>query len=101
MSATRPAQQLMSLAEEELGLLASGRTDELAALQERRDAVLAQLPAHVIEPLDREALAKAHAMQVQITGLLEKATAEMAARLNRLDHGRSSLRAYAASLKQA
>lgn len=101
MSAPGPAQQLVALAEEELGLIASGRTDELAAVQERRDALLGELPELVVEPGDREALAQAHALQVQVTALLEKATAEMAARLARLDRGRTSVRAYASSLKRA
>jgi flagellar biosynthesis/type III secretory pathway chaperone len=101
MSDARAANQLETLAEEELGLLAAGRVDELAELQARRDVLLAQLPELVVEPGDREALARAHAMQVQVTALLERATAEMATRLTRLDHGRTSMRAYATALKQA
>ena len=92
---------LASLAEEELGLLAAGRIEELGAVQARRDELLGQLPAVVVEPSDREALARAHAMQVQITALLERATNEMAARIARLDRGRTSVRAYATSLKTA
>ena len=101
MSEPRPAHELAALAEEELGLIAAGRVEDLASVQDRRDALLAQLPELVVDPGDRAALAQAHAMQVQVTALLEKATAEMAGRLARLDHGRASVRAYATSLKQS
>ena len=101
MSDVRPAQQLVSLAEEELGLIASGRIDDVLAVHERRDALLAELPELVTDPDDREALARAHAMQVQVTALLERATNEVAARLNHIDRGRASVQAYAASLKRA
>jgi hypothetical protein len=101
MSDPRPAHQLAALAEEELGLIAAGRVDDLAGVQERRDVLLAQLPELVVDPHDRDALAHAHAMQVQVTALLERATAEMAGRLARLDHGRSSVRAYATTLKHS
>ena len=101
MSAVPPAFALEALAEEELGLIAAGRIEELPELQERRDELLAQLPDLVVDPVDREALIRAHAVQVQVTALLERATAEMAARLTRLDHGRTSVRAYATSLKHA
>jgi hypothetical protein len=101
MSETGPAQALEWLASEELGLIAAGRVDELAELQARRDELLAELPALVVDPADREALARAHAMQVQVTALLERAAGEMIARLARLDQGRASVKAYATSLKQA
>jgi hypothetical protein len=38
---------------------------------------------------------------VQVTALLEKAMAETAAQLGRLQHGRTALRGYAQSLKRA
>ena len=101
MSAPRPVDALTTLAEEELGLIAAGRFDELDAIHARRDDVLAQLPEPVVDPADRETLAHAHAMQVQIAALLERATAEMAERLVRLDRGRMSVKAYANSLKHA
>jgi hypothetical protein len=101
MSADAPVFQLAALAEEELGLLAAGRFDEIADVQARRDEVLARMPAFVADAAEAEALAQAHALQVQVTALLEQATAEMSARLNRLDRGRTSVRAYAASLKAA
>jgi hypothetical protein len=96
-----PAQELVDLAHEELGLLAAGRTDELAALQGRRDDALARLDVTDLSPDERGALVQAHALQVQITALLEKATYEAAGRLARLDRGRKGVRAYASSLKRA
>jgi hypothetical protein len=95
------AQELVDLAHEELGLLAAGRIDELAGVQGRRDGVLARLDVTGMSTGERAALVQAHALQVQITALLEKATYEAAGRLSRLDRGRQGLRAYAASLKQA
>ena len=101
MSAPGPVFQLAALAEEELGLLAAGRFDEIADVQVRRDEVLAQLPALVTDPAETKALADAHALQIQVTALLEQATADMSRRLNRLERGRGTVQAYAASLKAA
>ena len=101
MSASSPVFALAALAEEELGLLAAGRFDEIAGVQTRRDEVLAQIPAQLTDPAETRALADAHALQIQVTVLLEQATADMARRLNRLDRGRGTVRAYAASLKAA
>ena len=101
MSEPRPAQALAALAEEELGLIAAGRIEDLTETQARRDELLATLPDVVVDPDDRDALARAHEIQVQITALLERAANEMAARIARLDHGRTSVKAYATSLKHA
>jgi len=101
MSEPRPEQALAALAEEELGLIAAGRIEDLVGTQARRDELLATLPAVVADAEDREALARAHEIQVQITALLERATNEMAARIARLDRGRTSVKAYATSLKHA
>jgi hypothetical protein len=98
---TSPAQQLVELAHEELGLVASGRVDELKALQDRRDAALSALDERALSSGDRAALVQAHALQVQITALLEKATAETAGQLARLDRGRAGVRGYATSTKRA
>ena len=95
-----PAQQLVALAHEELGLVASGRVDEISELQDRRDAALASLDQHGLSSADRAALVQAHALQVQITALLEKATAETAGQLARLDRGRAGVRGYATSTKR-
>ena len=101
MSADSPVFQLAALAEEELGLLAAGRFDDIASVQTRRDEVLAHLPALVTDPDEAKALADAHALQIQVTVLLEQATADMARRNNRIDRGRDTVKAYAASLKAA
>ena len=101
MSELAPVFQLAALAEEELGLLAAGRFDEIITVQARRDEVLAQLPVLVTEPDEVKALANAHALQIQVTALLEQATADMARRLNHIGRGRDTVKAYAASLKAA
>ncbi|HEY3020442.1 MAG TPA: hypothetical protein VGJ32_09630 [Solirubrobacteraceae bacterium] len=94
------ARRLVALAEEELDLLAAGRVDALAELQERRDAALAALPAE-LSAADRGVLARAHQLQVQVAALLERALSETAAELGRLDRGHAALRGYAGSLKRA
>jgi hypothetical protein len=96
-----PAEQLVALAHEELGLVASGRVDEISGLQDRRDAALAGLDGDTLSTGDRAALVQAHALQVQITALLEKATAETAGQLARLDRGRTGVRGYATSTRRA
>jgi hypothetical protein len=96
-----PAEQLVALAHEELGLVSSGRADQLKDLQDRRDAALASLDAHEMTGADRTALVQAHALQVQITALLEKATTEAAGQLARLERGRAGVRGYASTTKRA
>src|SRR4051812_41233139 len=92
--------RIADLAEEELGLVATGRYEELAALHERRDAALAALPA---EPTDaqREVLVRAHHVQIQVAALLERAVAQTAAEASKVDRGQTALRGYASSLKRA
>ena len=51
-SLTDPVRAIADLAEEELGLVATGCYDELNALHVRRDAALAALPAD-LAPSDR------------------------------------------------
>ena len=97
---SRHAQRLVALAEEELALLAAGRVDALAELQERRDAALAGLPAE-LAPADRSVVAHAHELQVQVAALLERALSETAAELGRVERGHAAVRGYASSLKRA
>jgi hypothetical protein len=92
------AKTLVALAEEELGLLAAGRVDELADLYDRREAVLAALPAQLDED-DRAALGQAHLLQEQVTALLQKAVAQAATDLAQLDRGQTAVRGCANSLK--
>jgi hypothetical protein len=94
------AERLVALAQEELGLLAAGRVDELAELQDRRDAALDALPAELSDT-DRATLDQARLLQEQVTALLDKAVAQAASDLARLDRGQSAVRGYANSLKGA
>ena len=91
---------LTALAEEELGLIAAGRTEELADLHARRDAAIAALPMD-LSPAERQDLRALHDLHRQVTALLERARDEVAARLGRLDHGKAALRGYADALKGA
>jgi hypothetical protein len=95
-----PVRVLAALAEEELDLIAAGRTEALAELQERRAAALAALPAQLTAP-EREVLTRVHALQEQVSALLQLAVSETAAQLARLDRGSAALKGYAKSLKQA
>ena len=97
---TDPVRVIAELAEEELGLVATGRYGELAVLHERRAAALAALPA-ALPAADREVLARAHQVQVQVTTLLERALAETSAEVMRVDRGQAALRGYARALKGA
>jgi hypothetical protein len=94
------ARRLADLAEEELAIVTSGRTDALADLHERRSAAFEALPAQLSGP-ERELLGEVHRLQEQITALLELAVAETAAELARLDRGSAALKGYANSLKHA
>ena len=90
---------MADLAEEELGLVATGRFDELPALQQRRDAALAALPAAPSDA-EREVLLRAHQVQLQVAALLERALGETASELARLDRGRTAVAGYAGALKR-
>jgi hypothetical protein len=90
---------MADLAEEELGLVATGRIDQLPALYERRDAALAALPAAPSDA-DRQVLLRAHQVQMQVTALLERALGEAVSELSRLNHGRTAAHGYAQALKR-
>jgi hypothetical protein len=89
---------LAALAEEELELVAAGRTEALAELQERRGQALAALPAQLSAP-EREVLIRVHQLQEQVTALLQLAVSETAAQLGRLERGSAALKGYANALK--
>ena len=91
---------MAELAEEELGLVATGRIDQLPALYERRDAALAGLPA-VPSDAERDVLLRAHQVQTQVTALLERALGEVATEASRLNRGQVAARGYAAALKRS
>jgi hypothetical protein len=90
---------MADLAEEELGLVATGRIEQLPALYQRRDAALAALPAALSET-EREVLLRAHQVQMQVAALLERALAETAAEASRLERGQAAARGYAVALKR-
>ena len=91
--------RLADLAEEELGLVATGTYGALVELHERRAAALAELPAQPTDA-EREVLVRTHQVQVQVAALLEKALADTAAELGRLDRGKTALQGYAKALKR-
>jgi hypothetical protein len=93
------AQRLADLAEEELGLVATGRIDELVLLHERRDAALAALPAQPTDA-ERQILLAAHHVQVQVAALLERSLAETSLEVAKLDRGQTAIRGYASALKR-
>ena len=89
-----PALRLLEIAEAEHRLATERRADELAALQEDRDRALAALPPS-LSPAQEDALRRAVALQQLTTGVLREARDELTADLQRLSHGRSTLRGYA------
>ena len=91
---TDPAQALLELARTELHLAAEGRVDELAELHDRRDGLMASLPA-VPQPHQAQLLRQALAVQADVADLLTRTRDAVAAELQRLDQGRATLRAYA------
>jgi len=97
---TQAVLELAALAEEELGLLAAGRTGALAELQERRSVALAALPEQLSAD-ERKALSEVYLLQEQVAALLERAMAATAVELNRINRGQTALRGYADSLKRA
>lgn len=91
---------LTALAEEELSLIAAGRADALAGLQDRRDAALAALPEQFSET-ERVDLRQLYELHLQVAAVLEQARDEVASRLGRLSRGQTALRGYAGALKGA
>jgi hypothetical protein len=88
---------LAELADEELGLVATQRFDELADLHRRRAAALAELPPGPPAPEDRPLLQHALAVQMQVTAAVQRARDEASAELQRLSRGRQAARGYAAT----
>jgi hypothetical protein len=91
---TDPAQRLLELAEAECLLVREGRFDEIAPLQEERDAVIAALPVPV--PVRSEpVLARARAVMHEAAHRAAAARVELAAELVAIDRGRQAARGYA------
>jgi hypothetical protein len=85
---------LEALAAEEAGLVADERFDELSAIYDRRDALLAALP----RPLPREALEplrRALSVQRATASALSARRDAIGADLGRLSRGRAGVRGYA------
>jgi hypothetical protein len=91
------AQQLADLADEELGLVAAERYDELPDLHRRRDAALAALPSGPPSPEDRPLLEHALAVQMEISAHLERARDQVRDELQRVSHRRTAARGYASA----
>jgi hypothetical protein len=89
-----PAEALLELAWAERRLAAEGRVEELEALQAERDRVMAALPAHPA-PHQVPLLRRALSVQGEVAELLRATRDAVAAELHRVDHGRTTLRAYA------
>ena len=89
-----PADALLELARAERRLAAEGRIDELGALHDERDRLLAALPAR---PAAEQvpALQQALAVQGEVAELLRATRDAVAAELQRVDQGRATLRGYA------
>jgi hypothetical protein len=89
-----PAEDLLELAWAERRLAAEGRVDELAELQAERDRLLAALPPQPT-PHQVPLLRRALSVQGEVAELLRTTRDAVAVELNRVDHGRTTLRGYA------
>jgi hypothetical protein len=85
---------LAQLAERELELVSAGSLDDLPALHQRRDALLAALPA-TPPAAARPALERAAAVQSLVSEVLTEGLQGASAELRKLDHGRTAVNGYA------
>jgi hypothetical protein len=85
--------QLAALAETERELAVAGRIEELLAVQERRAALVAGLPAQAPAGA-REHLRRAAAAQAEATAALAGALRAARSEAVRLDRGRGAMAAY-------
>jgi hypothetical protein len=88
------ARTLLALAREELDLIETGRLDDLAAIGERRDAAVAQLPRR-LSPAARVLLTEAVDAQRQVAAALQFGMARMRDELGRIGQGRTAMAGYA------
>ena len=94
---TPAAQALLALAEAERALVAddaAGRAEELLELADRREEIIAMLPA-ALDAQDRAAVALALQIQVDSTRRMRAARDELAADLKHIGVGRRTARGYA------
>jgi hypothetical protein len=94
---TASYRQLAALAETERDLAVAGGIEELRAVQGRRDAIVASLPAQAPRAAEPY-LRRAAAAQAQVTAALAAAAGDAAAEVVRLEHGRTVVSAYRSSL---
>ena len=86
--------RLVSLAEQELGLVRAGALEALDALWEERSSVVALLPP--VPPADAlPALERAASLQGRVTALLEEQMGAVGADMRRLVRGRAAMHSYA------
>jgi hypothetical protein len=89
-----PYDALAALAERELELVSGGALDKLPALHERRNALVASLPA--APPASaRPALERTAALQQRVSELLQERVQLVGVELRKLTHGRTAVRGYA------
>ena len=89
-----PYEALAELAERELELVSAGTLDDLPALHQRRDTLVAALPA-APPPAARPALERAAAVQALVAEVLTEGMQAASAELGRLGHGRTAVNGYA------
>jgi hypothetical protein len=91
-----PAAAVLRLAEAERALAAEGaeRAEDLAAVQDARDAAIAALPP-TPSPAQAALLRQALRVHQEAAALLRAAREEILAELYRLDQGRATVRGYA------
>jgi hypothetical protein len=88
-----PYAALAALAEAERDLALAGRYDELEAVQARRAAVVAGLPARPPAAAEPH-LRRAAAAQAQATAALASAVSAARGEVVRIEHGRGAVAAY-------
>jgi hypothetical protein len=90
----RTARTLLALAHEELELVESGRHEELAAIDVRRQDALTQLPAR-LSPDARALLDQTVEAQREVAAALTIGLARVRDELGRVSHGRTAMAGYA------
>ncbi len=92
-----PYERLVELAERERDLIAAGRYDEIPALDDERNRIVADLPA-VPPPEAGPALERAAVLQEESTRAIASALLETRHALLDLGRGRRTARSYAPQL---
>ena len=88
---------LADIAERELELVSAGTLDDLAALYDRRDAVVATLPARPPASA-RAALERAATIQGLVSEVLQERLRATGTELRRLGQGRTAVNGYAPTI---